>query len=365
LTRPVGGAATQVESLDEALCAIGIESQIACGVDTLGEGDVLSSTRPRLTIVNLRRQIHPVRDLLARREIARVLRVHAPSVVHSHQAKAGAIIRPLARRRGIATVHTFHGYAIDEIFPPTTARAFLAAERILARATDALIAPTQRLRDELVDRGIGKAERWHVIPYGVDPAAFAPMPRDEARRNLALPAGGSIVGIVGRVAPVKDHRLFIEVASRVASADPNVLFVVAGDGELRDELERFGVERLGTKIRFLGHVQDTRSLYSSIDVLVLTSRTEGTPVSLLEAGSAHVPSVATDVGSVSEVAADGITGYVVPRDDVDLLAQRVVGLLGDADRRRAMGAEAARVVQERFSIERLAAQTAALYVTLI
>ena len=138
---------------------------------------------------------------------------------------------------------------------------------------------------------------------------------------LGLPLDGPIVGCVGRLVAIKDHDTFFRAAARVATAVPDATFVLAGDGELRERLQAEATALLGDRVRFLGWVDDLPSLYSAFDVVALTSRLEGTPVSLIEASAAGKPVVATNVGGVGDVVRDGNTGLLVPpRDPIAVAA---------------------------------------------
>jgi glycosyltransferase involved in cell wall biosynthesis len=176
-----------------------------------------------------------------------------------------------------------------------------------------------------------------------------------------LPAEGPLVGIVGRLAAIKDHDTFLDMAARLAATRPDVTFVVAGDGALRAPLQAKAQELLGDRVRFLGWVTDLPTLYGALDVVVLSSRNEGTPVALIEAGAAAKPVVATDVGGVAEVVRDGETGFVVPPADAEALAGRVGRVLDEPETARGLGLAGRAWVRERFSAERLVEDLAFLY----
>ena len=184
---------------------------------------------------------------------------------------------------------------------------------------------------------------------------------EEARERLGLPIDGSVIGVVGRLAPVKDHRTFLEAAARVVADRPDTTVVVAGDGQLRGSLEAEARDMLGDRVRFLGWVQDLPALYGAIDVVALTSRSEGTPVALIEAAASGTPVVATGVGGVPDVVRDRETGLLVPPRDPVAVAAQLVTLLEDPQGARRMGEEGARWVRDRFSQERQADDLTRLY----
>jgi glycosyltransferase involved in cell wall biosynthesis len=366
----VGGPARQALILSRSLSEYGFRSELVVGSEGAREGTLLPEGHPVTRVPDLRREVNPRSDLRAFRALRRVFRARRPDVVHTHLAKAGALGRFAARSSGAPQptgrpllIHTFHGHVLDGYFPPAVSRAFLAAERRLATWTDALVAVSEALKDDLLSLGIGSRAQWRVIPLGLDLGELlesTPGPA-LARRRLGLPWDGPVVGIVGRLVPVKAHTTFLEAAVRVAGSRADVNFLVAGDGPLRHRLETEARRRLGDRIRFLGWVHDLPALYGALDVGVLCSRSEGTPVALIEAAAAARPVVATRVGGVPEVVLDGRTGILVPPGDPDELASAIVSLLTDRDRADAMAREGRAWVRDRFSAARLVRDVASLY----
>jgi glycosyltransferase involved in cell wall biosynthesis len=360
----VGGPARQAVFLSGALERRGFETELVSGSVGQGEGELVPTDGLHTRIPELRRPLDPIKDPQAARAVRRLVRARRPHVVHTHMAKAGALGRLAAHRARVPVViHTFHGHVLEGYFGRPVTAAFLAAERRLARWSDVLVAVSPAVRDELLALRIGEPSRWRVIPLGLElDDLLAPAPAvDESRRRLRLPQQGPIVGIVGRLVPIKDHVTFLEAAAKMAARRPDLTFVAAGDGELRSALETKGREMLGDRIRFLGWVSDLPSLYAAMDVAVLTSRNEGTPVSLIEAGAAARPVVSTRVGGVDDVVRDGVTGVLTPAGDAEAIAAGVLGLLEDPGRARAMGQAAREQVPGRFSAERLADDLADLY----
>jgi glycosyltransferase involved in cell wall biosynthesis len=261
------------------------------------------------------------------------------------------------------TVHTFHGHVLQEYFSRLRNAAFAETERRLAARTDALVGVAPWVRDDLLAMGIGRPDRWHVVPIGVDVDTLLRrrVPVAQARARLGLPVDGPVIGVVGRLAPIKDHRTFLEAAARLLRERPDVTFVVAGDGELRGDLEREARTLLGDRVRFLGWVHDLPALYGAMDIVALTSRLEGTPVSLVEASASGTPAVATSVGGVPDVVRHEVTGLLVPPRDPVAVAAQLLTLLEDPEGARRMGDEGARWVRTRFSQERLADDLTRLY----
>jgi glycosyltransferase involved in cell wall biosynthesis len=206
-----------------------------------------------------------------------------------------------------------------------------------------------------------------VIPLGLnlDPFLRCEDLRGQLRAELGLQPDTPLVGIVARLVPIKAHEVFLKAAAKVCARFPQSRFLLVGDGERLAELQLL-VERLGLRDRvlFLGWRQDLDRVLADLDLVVLTSRNEGSPVCLIEAMAAARPVVATRVGGVADVVDDGITGCLVDADKPEDVANAIVELLGDENRRRAMG-EAARQRVPRFGIDRLVSDMDRLYGNLL
>jgi L-malate glycosyltransferase len=171
-----------------------------------------------------------------------------------------------------------------------------------------------------------------------------------------------VVTTVGRLTAIKQHRLFLETIHRVSRRHPDLVALIAGDGELRPELEAFAASiGVARAVRFLGWRRDLAVVYGASDVFLLTSRNEGTPVALIEAMASAVPGVSTDVGGVKDVIANRGLGVLARPDDAAALAEGIERLLADPVERRAMGQRAREHVLERFGLERLLEDIRALY----
>jgi len=350
--------------LHRALPERGYECELVSGAPQSEEGAFPPPAERYTLVESLRRETDFLADARAIQTLTRLMRASRPDVVHTHTTTAGGLGRIAARRAKVpVTVHTFHGHVLSGYLSGPQTRALTAAERALAKRTDALVSVSTRVRDELLALGIGRPEQWRVVPLGLELGDLlrGPAERPASRAALGLPPGGQLVGIVGRLAAIKDHGTFLEMAAKLASARTDVSFVVAGDGSLREALEAKAKSLLGNRIRFLGWATDLPVLYGALDVVVLTSRNEGTPVALIEAGAAGLPVVATDVGGVAEVVRDGASGFVVPPGDAAALAARLGTLLDDPEAARAMGLAGREWVRARFSSGRLVDDLTALY----
>ena len=368
MTRPnVGGPARLAMVMAKTLPARGYEFDLLTGTESADEGRLTDGMTVQ-TIPGLQQPISPLHDLRAARALGSRLREARPDVVHTHTAKAGALGRRAARKAGVpVVVHTFHGHVLDGYFSGPMTRLITGAERRMARRTDALVAVSPEIRDELLALGIGRPEQWRLIPLGLDlhDLVVSKPDRVAARRSLGLPDQGPIVGTVGRLVEIKDIDCFLSAAASVAASVPDATFVIAGDGALRDRLKSRASSLLGNRVRFTGWVFDLPILYAAMDIVVLTSKNEGTPTTLIEAGAAGRPVVATSVGGVPHVVQDGVTGLLVPPSDPAAVAAMITKLLHDEPLADSLGDAAREHVTGRFGAERAADETAALYSELL
>jgi glycosyltransferase involved in cell wall biosynthesis len=229
--------------------------------------------------------------------------------------------------------------------------------RRLALITDAFIAVAEAQGRWLAEHEGCPAAKVRVIPNGIDPRRFCPRPPSRALGEaLGLAAGAPVVGIIAALRAEKNHPLFLRAAALVHREVPAARFLVVGDGPERPGLEALARQLgLAGVVRFLGTRADVPDLLRLIDVAVLTSHIEASPVSLLEAMASGKPVVATRVGSVEEAVLDGRTGYLLPPGTAEPLARRIVELLGRRDRGAAMGRAGRRHVLARWSLDRMVA----------
>ena len=369
----VGGPALHALLLNERLDPARYDSRLVAGQVGDAEGDYLTlhGAEPErfVSLPALGREVEGWRDWSAFWALVRLMRSFRPHVVHTHTSKAGALGRIAATLcRVPVVVHTYHGHVFDAYFSPLKTRLVVAAERVLARGASALVAVTARVRRDVLARGIGGDDQVVVVSLGLDldPLVAAPARRGELRRELGLPPGAPLVGIVARLAPVKAHEVFLAAAKAMAPVRPDIVFLIVGDGQRRAELETAArASGLGDRVRFLGWRADLDRLYADLDIVVLTSKNEGSPVALIEAMAAGRPVVSTRAGGVEDVVTDGETGVVVPIGDAPAVARAVVDLLEDPARAARLGAAARASVVARFGSGRLVGDIDALYQRLL
>ncbi len=369
----IGGPAIHAALLTERLDPSRYRSWLIAGSEDPHEGNYLDLRQWRVAslekIPELGREIRGGQDLVTLVKLIRLIRRLRPHVVHTHTAKAGTLGRLAAWFcRVPVIVHTYHGHVFHGYFSPAKTRLFVAIERWLARRTTCLVAVSEQERHDVLALGIGRAGRFTVVPLGLDLDALlhAERRRGELRAELRVPDTDRLVGIVARLVPIKQHERFIEMAARLASQDPRLRFVIVGDGERRAELEGLvAAVGLSAQTHFLGWRADLDRVYADLDVVVLTSRNEGSPVALIEAMAAARPIVSTRVGGVPDVVADQTTGLLVPLGDPQALADAVRRVLDDAALAARLGAAARAAVEARYDAQRLLADVDRLYQRLL
>jgi glycosyltransferase involved in cell wall biosynthesis len=333
----VGGPARQVTILSRDLVAAGFETLLVHGSLAHGEASLDCPVGDHVRVrqlPELGREIHPVRDFAALLRLIGILFADRPDIVDTHTSKAGAVGRLAAfvynaarrRRHRCLVVHTFHGHVFRGYFGSFGNWAVRVAERSLARLTDVVVTISPAQRADIVER-------------------------DDAL----------VFGFVGRLVPIKDPATLLHAFATVRREIPRARLMMVGDGELRAPMELLA-QRLGLAdaVAFLGWRTDLVNIYAALDVLVLSSVSEGTPVAMIEAMAARKPVVATSVGGVPDLVSDGTTGLLVAPGDPGVLAEAMIRLARRPEARAAMG-EAGRARSREYRADRLVTDTEELY----
>jgi glycosyltransferase involved in cell wall biosynthesis len=373
----IGGPSIQATRLTTALEPHGFTSTLFHGRLGEGEGDMSYLVPPGADaryVASLCRPLSPADDLRTLVHLYREFRALKPAIVHTHMAKAGMLGRLAAfaynLTRGSAprakVVHTYHGHVLDGYFSKFMTTVFISIERALATISDRIIAISPAIRQGLLETyKIGRPSKYRIVPLGFDLEPFARVDdaaRAAARRELNLPPGALVVATVGRLTAIKQHRLFLETVARVVAAHPSTIALIAGDGELRDDLTAAAASLgITDHVRMLGWRRDLATIYAATDVFLLTSRNEGTPVALIEAMASGVPGVSTDVGGVTDVIGGREIGRTAPFGDADALAREINELLANPPLRSEMGVRARSRVLAHYDIKRLVGDIATLY----
>ncbi|WP_353063652.1 glycosyltransferase family 4 protein [Tunturibacter psychrotolerans] len=268
-------------------------------------------------------------------------------VVHAHGYKADIYCYFALRGSSLPLVSTCHTWYDNDL----TVSLYGAADRFILRNYGAVVAVSEDVRHRLLKAGVRK-EKIHIVRNGIDLRPF-----DNAApslREISSPDNAPIVGLIGRLATEKGVDIFLRAAARVLADLPATKFVVIGEGPDREQLELL-IDELQTRnnVFMLGRRDDMPSVYASLDIMVSASRHEGLPMAILEGMASGRPVIATAVGAVPDVIVDGHTGVLVPSENVEALAAKIVTLLNNAAQRENLGAAAKRLIEEEFSAERM------------
>lgn len=350
-----------------------------------------------MILPEMQREVAPWQDRGAYRRIKKLIKDFRPDIVHTHAAKAGAVGRMAASELGVkAIVHTFHGHVFHSYFGPMRTALYKQVERFLARRSSRIVAISDRQKEELVqDHRICPPEKVSVIPLGFDLSRFQEeqmKKRAQFRRVYGLADDDVAVGIVGRLVPVKNHDLFLEAIAAVGRTTGRRLraFIV-GDGQERERLHArasaLGLSHVSGPV-FNGHgfghgavdgraltapaavtftswIKEVDIVNAGLDIVMLTSLNEGTPVSLIEAQAANRPVLSTRVGGIENVVLPGRTAMLVESGDLDGMVRGLRELVEDPGLRRRLGEGGWEHVRDRYHYTRLVRDTAALYDSLL
>ena len=375
----VGGPAVQAILMTDSFRRRGYRTLLFSGRIAPGEEEMDYLARERgvvpIRIGCLSRKISILNDLQSLWQLVRFFRRERPTIVHTHTAKAGTLGRIAAIIASVPIrVHTFHGHVFHGYFPRWLTRVFIGIERFLARHTHAIVAISESQKNELAAvYKIASAEKIRIVPLGfsMEKLLGGKCREPGLRSSLGVGVDLPLVGWIGRLTGIKDPQLFLESASLAGS---QAKFVIVGDGELRDACQaRISKNGLRDKVVLLGWRRDLAPVYSDLDVLVMTSINEGTPLALLEAMAAAKPFVATDVGGVRDLmVGKGMpeqgwerfeNGILTPRDP-RVIARAIEHLLGNEKLRNELGRAGREFVRSRYSEERLTNDLEELYLWL-
>jgi glycosyltransferase involved in cell wall biosynthesis len=303
-------------------------------------------------------------DIGAIRRLVRLCREEQFQVVHSHNVRANVHSRIGAVRAGVPVqISTIHNsvYAYD--VSRARQRLYAAAERRTAAWATRIIAVSDGIADELVRRYGIEPAKVVVIPNGIEPDRLQPArTRAAVRAELGIDASAPMILQVGRLTPQKGYDLLIAAMPAIRERHPDVQLLCVGDGPDRELLEALAASHyMEDQIHFAGHREDVPDLLAAADLVVLASRSEGMPYTLLEAMGMGLAVVATRIGGIADVVEDRTTGVLVPPESSPALARAIVDLLGDEPRRERLGSAARSTVMQSFTAGAAAAAVVELY----
>ena len=362
----VGGPAVQVSGLMRGFNGAEFDHRLYTGFCAINEADYLETVATDVKAVRIEgfgRRVSLGGDIRAFVSLVKEIRKFKPHVIHTHTAKAGVLgrIASIVSLRPSIRVHTFHGHLLNGYFGGFKRSLVVITEKSLAIFTDQLLAVGDKVRQDLLQAGIGRRERFGLMPPGLSIGAL-PSKR-ESQESFGLSTDRLQCAFIGRVTQIKRPDRFLDVVREIKKRGVDLDFFIAGDGELLEACrQRIIIEELPVTI--LGWQSDIEKVLSAADIVVLTSDNEGTPLSLIQAGMARLPVVTTNVGSVPEVVLDGVTGLVTSLD-VQGIANALEKLVKDKDLRAKLGIAALEFTLVDFGVQRLVHNHEELYKMLL
>ncbi len=332
-------------------------------------------------IPEMYRELNPFRDYKSYFKIRKLIRDFKPDIVHTHAAKAGAVGRLAAAHEGVPVIiHTFHGHVFHSYFSPAKTRVFLEIERYLAKKTTKIVTLSEIQKHELSSiYKVAPAQKFEIIPLGFDLEKFE-TGQDEKRKKFRqaynLDDNEIAIGIVGRLVPIKNHKLFLKALSIVAAkTSKQIRAFIIGDGDERSNIELYAKE-LGLQfnnsdlkqkniLTFTSWIKDIDVSNAGMDMIALTSNNEGTPVSLIEAQASGKPIVSTSIGGIEDIVIQNRTALLSAINDEQMLAANLLKLIEDDVLRESFSATGADFVRNKFSYQRLCRDMAGFYNSLL
>ncbi|MCW3106997.1 MAG: glycosyltransferase family 1 protein [Segetibacter sp.] len=332
-------------------------------------------------IKHLRRSINPFIDVFAFFSVLYTIITFKPGIVHTHGAKSGFIGRLAAWFAGVPVIiHTFHGHFFHSYFSKRVSGFIAVVERTIGKITTCAIALSDAQKSELVDKyKILPPSKIKIIPLGFafDQLNDAEKLRHTFRSKYGLQPNDVAIGIVGRIVPVKNHSFFVNVIhelTSVSAANPAAFFII-GDGDLKNQVEKdlqqkdipFNKHSItsNNRVVFTSWVTEMYEVMNGLDIIVLTSLNEGTPLSIIEAEFFKRPVVATNVGGVKDTMVDVKTGFITESNDVTTFTQKLRLLIENKELRDKMGEEGYNFASAKFSKQREIGATREFYFSLL
>lgn len=354
------------------------ETKLIGGVPDEGEKDSLHileqyGVAPQI-ISSLQRNPNYKTDRQAYKEIKQIIKDFKPDIVHTHASKAGALGRKAAHACKVPIIiHTFHGHVFHSYFGKIKTALFKQIERNLAKKSTQIIAISPLQKQELTKEfKICKPEQTTVVPLGFDLGKFQAKRKEnraKIRAQYKISENEVALAIVGRLAPIKDHDFFLDAIDGIArSTSKKFKVFIVGDGSEYDTIHS-RVQYLNAKyacdIIMTSWIKNIAEFNAGMDIICLSSKNEGTPVSLIEAQATNLPVLSTDVGGVRDIVLDGKTGFIVEKGNLETYTEKLRLLIEDDELRKTMGSKGYAHVSEKFHYKRLVTDMEKLYKQLL
>ncbi len=319
----VGGPSKQILTMNSIFDSPGYDQLIVTGQILDSELEVdLSKYGQIVKLEELQRGFNPLKDIKVIKQLMNIMKIYEPEIIHTHLSKAWmlATITRILNRSKIKSIHTFHGHILHSYFSNPVIKIFTLIQKVLAKKTDVLVAVNPTVRDQLIEKGIGDKSKFKVIYPGFD--SYTTLPKLIAKSKLGLNLNGLVVGYIGRFEPIKRTDILAEVIKITTSENTDIQFLICGEGSLYPE---FVESTFGERVYRLGWIDDLTAFYSAVDLMILTSDNEGSPLTIIEAGKVGIPTISRDVGGVNSLIEDGFNGFLCANSaaEISVLLQEI------------------------------------------
>lgn len=335
-----------------------------------------------IIIPEMQRALSIHQDWIAYHKLKTIIKDFNPDIVHTHASKAGALGRLAAHKLGVPVIiHTFHGHVFDSYFGSAQANFYKMVERVMAKYSSQIIAISEQQKEDLVYKyRICNENKVSVINLGFDLSKFQEnqdIKRVNFRQKYQVADDEIAIAITGRLVPIKNHAMFIDVVRKVLdNTTKKVRFFIVGDGEERANIEakltQSNIEYCDAiksispcPVTLTSWIKDVDVVNAGVDIVVLTSLSEGTPVSLIEAQASNKPIVSTNVGGISNIVIPNKTALLAETDDVESFTNHLLSIIENPQIRQKMSEHGWDFVREKFHYTRLVNEMDELYTELL
>ncbi len=364
----IGGPAIHTRILSEKLNPNKYQTILIGGTNSADEkslvDELVSKNIDCRIIPEMGRDIHFYDDLISFYKLFKIIKQEKPQIVHTHTAKAGALGRFAAYIARVPIIfHTFHGNVFSGYFGNFKTKIFLFLEKILAKMSTKIIVISSEQRKDICERYlIAPAKKTVTIPLGFEWEGFDKKSKNgvSLREHFSINPNKKMIGIVGRLVPIKNHRLFIDVANKILHrCQDQFHFIIIGDGELAPVLkQKCKALGIADSITFAGWQKVNKNLYQEFDLTLLTSNNEGTPVAIIESLAAGIPVISTNVGGVPDIMKNYSLDYLVGRGDVNSFVEKITLHL---EKPLVVSEQVQEKIKKYYNFERLVTQIDELY----
>ena len=312
-------------------------------------------------------------DRIALKKIKAIIKEFKPDIVHTHASKAGALGRKAAISCKVPViVHTFHGHVFHSYFGKIKTALFKNIERYLAKKSTGIIAISDLQKKELCEiHKIAPKDKTRVIPLGFDLEIFQQNYKNNrinTRNKFEIDEQTVAIAIVGRLTAIKDHHFFLDVIHKLyEDCKKKIKIFIVGDGDMKKEIEQrlIPMHNMGIDISLTSWIYDIAEFNAGMDIMCLTSKNEGTPVSLIEAQASNLPVISTEVGGVADIVDQNETGFIIPRTNKGEFVLKLKLLIENDELRQKMKLKGWQNVYQKYSYQRLAKDIESYYLELL